>query len=143
MTRLLAGFRISRVPPSAADFHSPLMNRLAAPISFLRLQIHSHAAWPADLASPYRQLSDPFHFAFLDENLQAFPAEILHERLRVQRLGHHDSTMFDLPCHEKLGRQGWWNSCLHLSERVPVLLVNFAMVVHCVNEVFHPFPILG
>src|SRR5439155_14131585 len=121
MAWLFDGLRISRVPPSRADFHSPLRKRLAVLIT-------------ATL--------DPLDFAFLDKDLQSLAAEVFHERLRIERLGHHDATFFDMAGHQEFGCQGRRDAGLHFGERVAVLLVHLAMVVHGVDEIFDPFPVL-
>src|SRR5204862_3338054 len=88
MAWLFAGLRISRVPPSRADFHSPLMKRLAVLITCARLD---------------KSALDPLDFAFLDKDLQSFAAEVFHQRLRIERLGHHDATFFNLARHQEFG----------------------------------------
>src|SRR2546426_8473411 len=89
---LLAGFRISRVPPSAAGFHSPLMKRLAVLMSWTSAEFSNFVRPTRWAVAP--GASHPFHFAFLDKNLQTLATEVLHQRLGIQRFGHHDTAFF-------------------------------------------------
>ena len=61
----------------------------------------------------------------------------------IKRLGHHDTAFFDLARHQEFRCQRGRDAGLHFGERATELLVHLAMVVHGVDEIFDPFPVLG
>src|SRR5207247_10996710 len=132
MAWLFAGLRISRVPPSRAEFHSPLMKRLALLIMLYRLERPRSCC--------VSEMLNPLGFAFLDKDLQSLAAEVFHQRLVIKRLGHHDTAFFDLARHQEFRCQRGRDAGLHFGERATELLVHLAMVVHGVDEIFDPFP---
>src|SRR6059036_3141415 len=87
--------------------------------------------------------SDSFHFAFFDKDFQAFLAEVFEEGLGIEGFGHHDAASFELASHQQLGRQSGRDAGLDFGERVAVLLIDLAMVVHGVDEIFDALAMLG
>src|ERR1041385_4206981 len=77
----------------------------------------------------------PLDLALLDEDLEAFAREVLHEGLRVECLGHHHAAFLDLAGDKQPRGEGGRDAGLDDRERVAPFFVGVAVAVHGVNEV--------